>query len=95
MERYIIRHPDGLVRAGEDDRPTGGTTETTGTEIQTTRQGMDTSRVCSCGKICKNKKGFKIHRTKMSCLVTPTLERRKGQLNETEEEMNQETHHSV
>ncbi|CAG2233830.1 unnamed protein product [Mytilus edulis] len=56
---------------------------------------MDTSRVCSCGKICKNEKGLKIHRTKMGCSVTPILERRKGQPNETEEEMNQETHHSV
>ena len=84
--------PQGRARAGEDERPTGGTTETTGNETRTTRQEMDTSRVCSCGKTCKNERGLKIHRTKMGCSTTPNLVQRTGQRteqpHETEEEMN-------
>lgn len=46
---------------------------------------------CSCGKICKNENGLKIHRKKMGCSVAKILERCKG----PSDEMNQKTQHSV
>ena len=55
------------------------------------------NKICSCEKSCKNERGLKIHRTKMGCQPILNLVdlQRKGQPHETEEEMDQETHHSV
>jgi len=56
---------------------------------------MDTTRVCSCGKTCKNEKGLNIHRARMGCPPVLNLEQRTRQLGETEEELDQDSHHSV
>ena len=86
----MIKYPQGCARVGEDEQPNGQIPETTTPEIRTTNL-----KVCSCGKSCKNERGLKIHRTKMGCQPILNLVQRKGQPHETEEEMDQETHHSV
>ncbi|KAJ8006925.1 hypothetical protein DPEC_G00112270 [Dallia pectoralis] len=46
MEKFIIRYPKGRARAGEDERPTGQTTDmTTDDEQRTTVQNNGTTRV--------------------------------------------------
>ena len=78
---------------GEDDRPTSQ--QVTNTPDQpTTNQNTDWARTCSCGKVCKNKVGLKIHRTKMGCAPIQNLYQRARQLGETEEELDQDEHPS-
>ncbi len=36
----------------------------------TKEQLSDLSRVCRCGRICKNERGLKIHQSKMKVLAT-------------------------
>ena len=91
----MIRYPQGRTRVGEDERPTSQTTVTETHDKRTTNKNTDSTRECSCGKLCKNERGLKIHRTKMGCQSVPRLEQRKGKPNETEEERDQETHHRV
>lgn len=95
MERYIIRYPQGRARAGEDDRPTGQTfVMTTHDGLSTMEQVNDVSRVCRCGKICKNGRGLKIHQSKMKCVQPEHNVQRTGKPGETEERPGQEANHS-
>ncbi|XP_060603696.1 uncharacterized protein LOC132756599 [Ruditapes philippinarum] len=63
------------------------------TEQRTMRLDTDRLRTCSCGKVCKNERGLKIHRTKMGCAPIANLLQRARQLGE--EELDREEHHSV
>ncbi|XP_062387675.1 uncharacterized protein LOC134076569 [Sardina pilchardus] len=57
---------------------------------------MTTSAICSCGKVCKNQHGLKIHQAKMKCLTGKQLVQRAGLVpGETEEEPGQESPHSA
>ncbi|XP_056314571.1 uncharacterized protein LOC130229674 [Danio aesculapii] len=95
MERYMIRYPQGRARAGENDRPTGQTSVMTTYDEQLTReQPNDLSRVCRCGRICKNERGLKIHQSKMKCLQPDHNVQRTGKPGETEERQGQEANHS-
>ncbi|XP_069114421.1 uncharacterized protein [Argopecten irradians] len=99
MERYILRHPRGRTRVGEDERPIGQILETT-PERNTDMRPINGRRgsICSCGKTCKNERGLKIHRTKMGCAPILNLAQRTEQSGETEEEEvpgNNHSNHSL
>ncbi|XP_063448172.1 uncharacterized protein LOC134727719 [Mytilus trossulus] len=93
MEQYIIRHPQGCARAGEDEQPTGLVTPET-TQERTTTTNLNNGNVCICGKVCKNQRGLKIHMGKMKCKPNRSITQRTGQPGETEEEVVQDTNHS-
>jgi hypothetical protein len=99
MDKYVIRHPRGLARAGEDDGPNGQTPMMMNRSEQRTMTmntaGDQSVVTCSCGKPCKNEKGLKIHRTKMGCSPILNLMQRAGSPGETEERLDPEEHHSV
>jgi hypothetical protein len=95
MDRYVTKYPQGRARAREDERPTEPMETTTPTQGLRNRTTFLDERTCSCGKVCKNTTGLKIHRTKMGCSPNLNLMQRARQLGETEEELDQEIHHSV
>ena len=54
-----------------------------------------TTRTCSCGKVCKNQKGVRIHASKMGCPPIMNIVQRTRQIDETEEELGQDANHSA
>ena len=59
------KYPHGHPRGGEDEGPTR-------TDNQMTKLARNTEEalgkaVCSCGKVCKNNRGLKIHQGRMKC----------------------------
>ncbi len=69
--------------------------------VMTTHDGQSTmkklsdlSRVCRCGRICKNERGLNIHQSKMKCLQPEHNVKRTGKPGETEERSEQEANHS-
>ncbi len=59
------KYPQGCPRRGEDEHPNR-------MDSMVLDQGngqMNTSKQCTCGKICKNERGLKIHQGKIKCLV--------------------------
>ena len=58
------KHPQGFPRGGVEENP--NRTDLTETNSATNKR---TNVVCSCGKVCKNETGLKIHKTKMACLA--------------------------
>ena len=54
-------------------------------------------RTCSCGKVCKNERGVKIHQARMGCSPKPSSAQRNAspEAHETEEDQGQEEHHSA
>ncbi|XP_062568263.1 uncharacterized protein LOC134230448 [Saccostrea cucullata] len=93
MDRYILRYPRGRARAGEDERPVGTENQDTTRQRKTTTN-TNSGNVCSCGKVCKNEKGLKIHMGRMGCKPDQQLTQRTGQPGETEEEVVQDENHS-
>ncbi len=82
--------PPGVPERGEDEHPNR-------TDSMVLDQGngqTNTSKQCTCGKICKNERGLKIHQGKMKCLVGTGPTQRTGvQPGETQEEPGPETTH--
>ena len=74
-ETHKKEHPQSLPRGGEDERlDTIDLTETTRTETRTTRRlrqltltGKTVEARCSCGKVCKNIRGLKVHQSRTKC----------------------------
>lgn len=58
-----------------------------------TQQDQRTPGVCSCGKICKNERGLKIHMGHMGCPPIQNLVHRIGKPCKSKENTGQETHH--
>ena len=85
------RYPQSRPRGGEDERLTGQIMETTMQDLQ----NMSQDNVCRCGKVLKNNKGLKIHQGRMGCLGIQSETQRTSQLDETEEEPDQDSNHSV
>ena len=56
------KHPQGFPRGGEHENPTR-----TDFSVSNLASKKRTTLVCSCGKVCKNNKGLKIHQTKTGC----------------------------
>ncbi|KAJ7986699.1 hypothetical protein DPEC_G00342600 [Dallia pectoralis] len=95
MEKFIIRYPQGRARAGDDERPTGQTTDMTRDDEQrTTVQNNGTTRDCRCGKVCKGNRGLKIYQSRMGCL-RHSCKQHTGQPGETEERQGQVSDHST
>lgn len=95
MNKYVIRYPQGRARAGEDDQPTGRIMAATSESINRTLIQHDgTAMVCTCGKVCKNTKGLKIHQAKMGYL-RPRSVQRTGQPGEMEERPGSVANHST
>ncbi|XP_053332775.1 uncharacterized protein LOC128506382 [Clarias gariepinus] len=67
------------------------------TLVTDTGNGQTTmSKQCTCGKVCKNIHGLKIHQTKMKCLLGAGATQRTGaQPGETQEEPGPESPHSA
>jgi hypothetical protein len=88
------KYPWSLTRVGAKERLTGLTRPQTRSVTRSMALDDGQSRVCSCGKVCKNEKGVKIHQSRMKCR-TQSQTLRKGQPDKTVEEMGQEKHHSA
>lgn len=88
MERY----PQGCPRGGEEEHPSR-----TDTTVNDPGNGqMTTSMRCMCGKICKNKRGLKIHQAKTKCSEGIGATQRTGvQPGETKEGPGPESPHSA
>ncbi|XP_019639899.1 PREDICTED: uncharacterized protein LOC109481744 [Branchiostoma belcheri] len=92
------KHPQGLPRGGAEESPER--TDLTVTNRQQPRplrirsglEGGAKTETCSCGKVCKNLRGLKIHQTKMGCPKDP--EHRTSMLGKTTVGQRQEENHS-
>lgn len=92
MEHSIGLYPQGCLREGEDKHPNRTVKQATNHANGKTT----TSAVCSCGKVCKNQHGLKIHQAKMKCLTGKRVEQHIGPVpGETQEEPGQESTHSA
>ena len=88
--------PQGHPRGGEDERPkrmeTRRRTETPRNMISA--QSSDSPQCHSCGKLCKNAVGLKIHQSKMGCApIANLIQRAEEYSGETEERPSPELHH--
>ncbi|XP_062585204.1 uncharacterized protein LOC134246875 [Saccostrea cucullata] len=88
-----LPYPRRRARAGEDERPVGTENQDTTRQRKTTTI-TNSGNVCSCGKVCKNQKGLKIHMGSMGCKPDQQRTQCTGQPGETEEEMVQDENHS-
>ncbi|KAJ8366727.1 hypothetical protein AAFF_G00345040 [Aldrovandia affinis] len=87
MEKY----PRG-AREGEDEHPSR--TDTTLTDPGNGQTTM--SKQCTCGKVCKNIHGLKIHRARMKCPLGAEATQRTGVTpGETQEVPGPESPHSA
>lgn len=88
-------YPQGLPRGGEDESPVDMILQLTNPAHLTSTNESE-KQVCSCGKVCKNLRGLKIHMGRMRCQATQSnVQRPSEDLGETEEERNPEPNHSV
>ncbi len=86
------KYPQGCPRGGEDEHPN----RMDSTILDQGNGQTNTSKQCTCGKICKNERGLKIHQGKMKCLVgTGPTQRTGSQPGETQEEPGPESPHSA
>ena len=68
--------------------------------METTQNLPSTSRetevVCECGKVCKNLKGLRVHKSKIACVRVTSRNQRLGTPpSESQENTSQEEHHST
>ena len=78
------QYPQDRARARENDWSTGSLTETATPRVRTDTSNNG-NRVCSCGKVLKNKQGLNIHRARMRCPQIVNLEQRAREFVETSE----------
>lgn len=86
------KHPQGLPRGGEDERP--NRTET----MESTRKEqwtMTDTVACACGKVCKHFRGLKIHQARSNCQQPDRLRQRKGLPDKTREKTGPVANHST
>jgi hypothetical protein len=83
-------YPQGNPRGGENEEP-----KMTGTQMMKPAIHNDMAVVCSCGKICKNTRGLKIHQSRMKCLAQADAQKRPVlRADKTEESLVLESNHS-
>ncbi len=84
--------PPGVPKRGEDEHPSR--TDTMLTDPGNGHTTMSTQ--CTCGKVCKNIRGLKIHQSRMKCLLGAEATQRTGvTLGETQEVPGLESPHSA
>ena len=89
------KYPHGHPRGGEDEGPTR--TDNQMTKIARNTEEALGNAVCSCGKVCKNNRGLKIHQGRMKCSQAVQVEQRTVTqiTGETERNPSQEANHSA
>ena len=88
----VVKYPQGCPRGREDEHPSR--MDTTATDLCNGQINM--RKYCTCGKICKNIHGLKIHQARMKCPLGAEAAQRTGfQPGETQEGPGSESPHSA